>query len=605
MQKRTILLILFIFINSIIIIGDSVIADSNGEKRTFKHIVFVTYDGARKFWVDTLMDNGTLANLATLRDEGGEITLRITDHSPSTDPGLACMESGYGPDITGIDMNYFGSTIKRSIPEGLTTTERIKAVYGDSWKTGLVMPWTQDFVNVTNTADSNFWRQREETDYWFSSENVTWSQSAQETSNFAIGWGGFNSALLRANYTANKVAEFIRENKDNNFYVRTHWVEPDFAGHIYRETVDNKISPQYKQALIECDKALGIIIEALKDTGIYEETVILVSTDHGFKGIGHGPPTYPFGIADITETWLVSNDPEVTNELGWGLQNDISPTCLGLAGIDPSNFQPSYNVTSMALPLWEANINNREMTPPLISDVSYSENVHEGENFIITMNIQDQSGINTAQIRYKYGTIWFTRNLIKENETSYSGFLDLSIFVKGVEVSWYLRVADNSPSLNTAYYPEDITPLVITIKESVTTEFNLPLITNIEYSEQIYASEVFNVSVKVQDESGISSVEIYYTSDSVWYNKDLILNSGGIYEISIGPFDPGTEVKWYLNATDNSTNHNVAFHPSDKQPIIIIVKDEAAEGFPVELIVVGGFLAGIIIIVMFHRLRRA
>ncbi|MCK5403311.1 alkaline phosphatase family protein, partial [Candidatus Bathyarchaeota archaeon] len=143
MQKKTVILILFIFINSIIMIQGQVTANSNGEKKTFKHIVLVTYDGARKFWVDTLMNNGTLPNLKALKDEGAEITLRIIDHDPSTDPGLACIESGYGPDVTGIESNYFGSPIelKRSIPDGLTTTERIKAVYGDSWKTGLVMPW--------------------------------------------------------------------------------------------------------------------------------------------------------------------------------------------------------------------------------------------------------------------------------------------------------------------------------------------------------------------------------------------------------------------------------------------------------------------------------
>ncbi len=599
MQKKTIILILFIFINSIFMSLEQVTANLNGEKSTFKHIVFVTYDGARKFWVDTLMNNGTLPNLAALRDEGEEITLRITDHTPGTDPGLATIESGYGPDVTGINSNYFGSSIelKRSIPEGLTTTERIKAVYGDSWKTALVMPWTQDFVNVTSTADSTFWNQREETDYWFSSENVTWSQSIQNSSNYALSYG---NALLRANSTATKVAEFILDNKDNNFYVRTHFTEPDWAGHPNTET-----SPQYIQALVECDEALGIIIDAVKDAGIYDDTVILVSTDHGFKGIQHGPPTYPFGISDITETWFISNDQEVTNELGWGLQNDISPTCLGLAGIDSSSFQPLYNVTSMALPLWEANSNNREVTPPSISNVSYSENVYEGEKFTITMNIQDQSGINTAQIRYKYGTIYQTQNLIKEDETSYRGVLDLSTFVEGVEVSWYLRTADDSPSLNTAYYPEDITPLVFTIKAGVTAEVNLPLITDVEYSGEVYAGEVFDVSVKVQDESGISSVEIYYSSDSVWNNKTLIRSSNGIYQGNIGPFNSGTEIKWYLKATDNSANYNVAFHPSDKEPLIIIVKDEAVEGFSAELIAVGGGLAGIIIIVIVYRRRSA
>jgi hypothetical protein len=603
MQKRALLILVFIFLHLMILISNPITVNSNSEKRTFNHIVLVTYDGARKFWIDTLLANGSLPNLAALKEEGVEITLRIIDHHPSTDPGMACMESGYGADVTGINWNYFGSTIKRSIPEGLTITERIKAVYGDSWKTALIMPWTQDFVNVTTTADSNFWNQREETDYWFSSENVTWSQSAQDTQNYAFR---FSSALLRANFTANQVAEFISENKDSNFYVRTHWIEPDSVGHIYQESIDDMISPQYKQALIECDEALGIIIAAVKDAGIYEETVVLVSTDHGFKGIGHGPPMYPFGILDIVETWLISNDPEVTNELGWGLQNDIAPTCLGLAGINPSTFQPWYNETSRALPLWEANSNNRELMAPTISAVSYSESITENEPFNITMNCQDQSGISIAQLRYKYegGTIWGTQNLIKVNETTYtySGFFNVSKFVKGT-VQWYLRIADNSPSRNTAYYPEDVTTLVFTIKEGVTTEENPPVLTNIKYSESISVGEIFNVTVNVQDASGISSVEIYYTFDAMNDSKDLIQISERIYEGSIGPFDPGTEVQWYLNATDNSTNYNIAFHPSDKSPLSFIVQDKADDGFPIEVIVVGAVLAGIIVLVMVYRVR--
>ncbi|MCK5625245.1 hypothetical protein KAI11_00150, partial [Candidatus Bathyarchaeota archaeon] len=90
----------------------------------------------------------------------------------------------------------------------------------------------------------------------------------------------------------------------------------------------------------------------------------------------------------------------------------------------------------------------------------------------------------------------------------------------------------------------------------------------------------------------------------VWYNKTLILNSSEIYEVSIGPFDPGTEIRWYLNATDNSANYNVASYPLDKQPLIFIVQDEAVEGFPVEFIVVGGGLVGVIIVIVFYRLRR-
>lgn len=569
-------------------------SNSNDEKKTFTHIVLVTYDGARKYWVDTLMDNGTLPYLASLRDEGAETTLRITDHRPSTDPGMACIESGYGPDVTGIDSNYFASHLKPSIPEGLTTTERIKAVYGTTWKTALVMPWTQDTVNVTNTRDSTFWNQREETDYWFSSENVTWSENDPTVWKNALS---FSDALLRANYTAFQAAEFIRSNAASNFYVRTHFVEPDYAGHVHRESIDNQISPQYKQGLIECDEALGLIIDALKETGIYNKTVILVSTDHGFKGIGHGPPTYPFGDPDVTETWFISNDPEVINDLGWGLQNDISPTCLGLAGIDPSEFQPFYNVTSKALPLWEANLDNREMTPPSIFDVSYPESVSEGEAFHITVEVQDQSGISVAQIRYIYGTIWRTGSLILESETMYRG--SLGPFVEGTEVKWYLQIVDNSTSLNIAYYPEDRTILTHTVTEPVSIDADPPIISNIEYSEQVMSGQAFTLTATIQDESGIASAELYFNFNSEWNVQELAEVSEGRYEGDMGPFDPGIQVQWYINVTDTSANHNTAFYPPDKEPLIFTVKTKE-NPVPLEFLIIGGTLVIIVVVTIVY-----
>jgi len=598
MKRITLLLTLFILTISMVRIPEQANSGSNGEKRTFNHIILVTYDGARKYWVDALMEDGTLANLASLKKEGAEITLRITDHNPSTDPGMACIESGYGPDVTGIDMNYFASNVKPSIPEGLTTTERIKAVYSDKWKTALIMPWTQWFVNVTNTADSIFWNQRAETDCWFSSENVTWSQNDPNIWKNALS---FSSALLRANFTAHKAAEFIRSNKGSNFYLRVHFVEPDSVGHGYAESVDGRISPKYKQALTECDEALGIIIATLKETGIYSRTVILVSTDHGFKGITHGPPPYPFGDPDITETWLVSSDLEVTNELGWGLQNDISPTCLALAGIDPLEFQPFYNVTSRALPLWKANLNNREMTSPSISDVSYSASVHEGESFNITVKIQDQSGISAAQIRYSYGTIWRTRSLNQEDKILYRG--SLGPFVEGTEVRWYLQVVDNSTSLNVAYYPENKTALTFTVTERLAAETNPPTITDVMYSGQVLGGGAFNVSARLQDESGIASVEIYYSSDSEWKHKELAHKGDNIYEVSIRPFDWRTDVRWYLNATDNSANHNMAFYPPDKQPLVFTMKDKVDQGVPFEFLVAGVVLAFIVVFAIIYRFK--
>jgi len=574
------------------------------EKKTFGHIVLITWDGVRRHWLDALMENGTLVNLASLRSEGSEVLIRIVDHTPSTDPGLACIESGYGPDITGINSNYFGSSEKRSIPEGLATTERIKAVYGSSWKTALVMPWTQGKVNVTTNEDSTFWNQRKETDYWFSSENLTWSQHDPIIVKNALQ---YSSALLRANYTASKVAEFIRQNKDYNFYARVHFTEPDYVGHGFGESDGERISPEYKIALIECDEALGIIIDALNETGIYQDTVVLVTTDHGFQGTVHGGDPYPLGSPEVTVFSLVTNDPEIINELGWGIQNDISPTCLALAGIDPASLEPRYNETSRAMPIWTANSENREVNPPTILSVQYPEQVYEGRTFNITVSVQDESGIFLAQVRYSYNTIWRQHNLAQENATTY--YTRLGPFGAGVNVRWYIRVIDNSTGRNVAYYPAEGSFLNFTSQKRPP-ETTPPFISKVQYGNEVFEGESFNVTVTVQDESGILYARIHFLNDTTWKYQNLAPKNATTYTGSLGPFAAGTKVKWYIEAMDLSPERNVAYYPTDRTPLNFTVRKKSSdttpkEGLPIEhLIYIVVAITAVGATVIYKYLRR-
>ena len=43
----------------------------------------------------------------------------------------------------------------------------------------------------------------------------------------------------------------------------------------------------------EIDRGIGMIIQAIKDAGIFDDTVIIVTSDHGGKEKGHGGFTMP------------------------------------------------------------------------------------------------------------------------------------------------------------------------------------------------------------------------------------------------------------------------------------------------------------------------
>lgn len=89
--------------------------------------------------------------------------------------------------------------------------------------------------------------------------------------------------------------KYIREKKPNLFAVC--WDHPDHEGHA-----NGWGTPEYHDILKEMDRQIARIIQATKDAGIYENTIFIVTADHGGIGTGHGKITLnemetPFIIA--------------------------------------------------------------------------------------------------------------------------------------------------------------------------------------------------------------------------------------------------------------------------------------------------------------------
>lgn len=81
--------------------------------------------------------------------------------------------------------------------------------------------------------------------------------------------------------TTEEFAQNIILNKPRlNFLSLDH---VDGAGHQY-----GHLSEGYLQAIEYTDSLVGIVINAIKEAGILDKTVIFILSDHGFKGFGHG-----------------------------------------------------------------------------------------------------------------------------------------------------------------------------------------------------------------------------------------------------------------------------------------------------------------------------
>lgn len=82
----------------------------------------------------------------------------------------------------------------------------------------------------------------------------------------------------------NMAVSYIKEKKPT--FLAICYDQIDHVGHTLGHD-----TPGYYDVLAKLDKQIGIIIQALKDAGIYDDTIIIMTADHGGKGTTHGGQT--------------------------------------------------------------------------------------------------------------------------------------------------------------------------------------------------------------------------------------------------------------------------------------------------------------------------
>ncbi|OLS32761.1 MAG: hypothetical protein HeimAB125_05650 [Candidatus Heimdallarchaeota archaeon AB_125] len=342
----------------------------------FENVVFITWDGTNSRALEQFIDDGTLVHTKKIDQIGYRQTVRITSHSTATDPGLACMESGYGDDINNIPYNMFYHTSPIiSIPDNYTIMERLKETYGDSVKTVFVFSWGLDYVNFDHidqlpSRDPIFDNMKPEIDYRFASENLSWTPGDPDS--LAAAYHEYNeytekfsSPVTNAYFLGDKSAELLTNVITDRFYLRVHLTEPDQAGHTY-----GVWSEEYKQSLIDCDYAVGKILDELETAGIMNETLVIIGTDHGFYADGHSSGPWVGKHKEITSmTYIISNS-SVMNPYGIPVnQKDLAPTILSLMGVDVSLITPAYDGgAETGIPFWDLT----DIENPTISKAKYN-----------------------------------------------------------------------------------------------------------------------------------------------------------------------------------------------------------------------------------------
>lgn len=126
--------------------------------------------------------------------------------------------------------------------------------------------------------------------------------------------------------TAERAAAVILESKPNLVFVQLDHV--DHAGHEFGHE-----SPQYFTAIEEADALVGKIVDALREAGISDRTIILITADHGGTGKGHGKPV----LRQLEIPWIISGPGVARGKRieSQVLTYDTAATAAYVLGLDP------------------------------------------------------------------------------------------------------------------------------------------------------------------------------------------------------------------------------------------------------------------------------
>ncbi|MBI2487866.1 MAG: alkaline phosphatase family protein [Deltaproteobacteria bacterium] len=106
-----------------------------------------------------------------------------------------------------------------------------------------------------------------------------------------------------------------------------HFPEPDLTGHKR-----GWMSRDYIKAFEKVDRAIGVIIESLREAGIYPETIIIITSDHGGEGKTHeGSDPQVMTIPWIAFGKVVKKDYKIKEEV---YIYDTASTVLSALGIN-------------------------------------------------------------------------------------------------------------------------------------------------------------------------------------------------------------------------------------------------------------------------------
>jgi len=311
----------------------------------FQNFILVGWDGAQREHVLKLLSEGKLPNLKKLVAEGGIVNTAVTTATTETKAGWAEILTGYNAETLGI----YDNLSYKPIPEGYTIFERLENYFGKDNIATLFVGGKIDNIGARgahkicvncitrypDTREKTFYKDEGTLapTYIPGEERILEDREGDPYYYTKDALDVFEVGLGSAANVGPKVIDYLEQYKDRRFFAFLHFEEPDELGHKYGGG-----SKEYLDSIIANDHWLGQIVAKLKQLGLYEKTLVYVTSDHGFaEGQLHHK--------NEPDTFLAANDSRLKKD---GDRKDVTPTILHRYGVDIASLTPLLDGVSLA-----------------------------------------------------------------------------------------------------------------------------------------------------------------------------------------------------------------------------------------------------------------
>ncbi len=301
-------------------------------------MVLIGWDGADRTLIKRYMEDGDLPNLSRLASEGSIVAIDIL-RTTDTKAGWTQILTGYEPERTGVYNNWR----YRPIPRGYTVFERLEAYFGPDFKTVAVIGKHNNLGNEPPklVPSSGMKKAKKPQDQNHEISIVTKAGKLFESIpgkpyfHSCRDMDVFENGYMKDAKVGKRALDLLDAYRGDPFFFFVHFAEIDHKGHHAGDG-----TPEQKKAYVSADAWTGRIIDKLVELGIYDETLVYVTSDHGFDRDQKLHKDAPY-------VFLATNDVLVSRR---GLRVDIAPTILERYGLDLDGIEPPLDGHSLIHP---------------------------------------------------------------------------------------------------------------------------------------------------------------------------------------------------------------------------------------------------------------